>query len=439
MATIHIKDGSLLVEFPDPELERALSIFDHDTGEYEQLFTRAPGRDVIVTMPGFAELAKSVCQSPRVINERRPLPGPKALPSGLVGPWGKHIEAIVKSGGIVQLTEVLGVVKTIAAILASYPKDALVDRGTPISVVASRDPERASVISEGLKALLRDREIGCVDSDDVIVTTLAKLGDVPRHLTGILICDIPESNGSREFVEDVSSFRSAVRWLLQESGVGGRHDVDIVTEGLFGQVVASPSYDDAVKAGIACPVTVCWLDAPPPKMIGMAEFRLLEANAMQESPAFVRMVSDIVRRVPGDVGCSVVTEPVAMVKRLKKSVASIEALDGDMPKRRRASLTSDIESGNVRKFVSTIDVCPSLKGIGVMVMASCKGADVTGVRIPWLERSGDRAYVVDFLHKWDVHNGRPGRLGLNDEARRKCYEAAGFNQLRVANVQQLPF
>lgn len=439
MATIHVNNGSLLVEFPEAELERELSVFNHETGEYEYLFTRSPGRDALVTMPGFAERAKSCCDNSRVLDERRPLPAPEEMSEDVLDVWRKPIEAAIKSGGgIVQIPSVLGMARLVAEILRAYPKQNLVDRGTPISIVAVRDHESEKALQEELSKLLPGREVGRVDSDDIIVTTYASLDDVPRHLTGIFIGDLSGDVDPRKIVEGVSGFRSAARWGVYETDTGGKPEVDLVTEGLFGQVVASASYDDAVKGGLSIPITVCWLEAPQPPRQVLNEMKFQEANATAENPRFIRMASDILRKVPGDVGCCVVADTVAAIKRLQDANPALVTISSSMTKKERLRITEDIESGVVRKFASTSDVCPSLKGIGVVVSASCRKS---GQKLPWREkkRDGERTYVVDFLHKWDLHNGRPGHLGLGDKAREKGYAEAGFNQLRVANIEQLPF
>ncbi len=439
MATIHINNGSLLVEFPEAELERELSVFNHEEGEYEYLFTRSPGRDALVTMPGFVERAKLACDNSRIMDERRPLPDPEKMSEDVPEVWRKPIEAAVKSGGgIVQIPSVLGKARLMAEILRAYPKQSLVDRGTPISIVAVRDHESEKNLQEELSKLLPGREVGRADSDDIIVVKYDSLDDVPRHLTGIFLGDLSGDVDPRKIVEGVSGFRSAARWGVVESDAGGKSDVDIVTEGLFGQVVASASYDDAVRAGISIPITVCWMEAPQPPRQVLNEFKFQESNATAENPGFIRMASDILRKVPGDVGCCVVADTAAAIKRLQDANPGLVTISTSTTKRERLAKTADVESGVIRKFASTSDVCPSLGNVGVVISMSCRNA---GQKLPWREkkRDGERTYVVDFLHKWDVHNGRPGHLGLRDKARMKCYEAASFNQLRVANLAQLPF
>ena len=39
MSTLHVGRGSIVVEWPDEAVQKELSFFNADKGEYEQLFT----------------------------------------------------------------------------------------------------------------------------------------------------------------------------------------------------------------------------------------------------------------------------------------------------------------------------------------------------------------------------------------------------------------
>ena len=60
-------------------------------------------------------------------------------------------------------------------------------------------------------------------------------------------------------------------------------------------------------------------------------------------------------------------------------------------------------------------------------------------RIPGRLAIGEPAYIVDFLHDWDIHNRRPGYLYRNDIARMTQYEQYGFAQYKFKRVEELPF
>ena len=96
--------------------------------------------------------------------------------------------------------------------------------------------------------------------------------------------------------------------------------------------------------------------------------------------------------------------------------------------------------GMIRRAVVTYDV-PLASSLGVMILASCQGRSIAAKRIPWRKKTSerDRAFIIDFDHSWDMHNGRPGHLARNDNARVARYQELGFRQISLDSVNQLPF
>jgi len=73
----------------------------------------------------------------------------------------------------------------------------------------------------------------------------------------------------------------------------------------------------------------------------------------------------------------------------------------------------------------------------VLVIDSPKGIpEIPGRPI---QSAGDRSFIVAFRHNLDVHNGRPGKLALEDEARKMRFREYGFRQIYFESVDQLPF
>ena len=100
MSTIHVGRGSIVVEWPDEAVQKALSFFNVDKGEYEQLFTLNERHHALVTLPGFVERIRQASDSPRIRDERMPLPEPDIVAScdGLEEVWRKPLtQAMVPS------------------------------------------------------------------------------------------------------------------------------------------------------------------------------------------------------------------------------------------------------------------------------------------------------------------------------------------------------
>ena len=424
---------------------------DDGSGEYEELYSLSMNGDTLVTMPGFAERVKRICGCGRMklLDERVPMPDPDVKAAiGVVAPaWHEVIrKAIASEGGVVAIPEILGFEQVAAAVMRAYPRDELVNRGTPLCVVATRDREAARRTTLALRSILPDRDVGMAssgsytDSDDVIVVPYGSMDDVPCHLAGVFIGDDIPGVDFIGRAEAISSVRNAGRWGLYVTSAGGCQGIDMAVEGLFGPVSVQATYADAVNAGIGVPITVCWLECPRPRCsLGSAPFNVLEATAMQQNAAFVELVSRIVSGVSPDIGCLVCTEPLAMMKKLAQIPGIVEVGRKTSAKERRLRL-DEIAAGTIRKAVISGSF-PLEANHGVMVVATCGGGDVAGWRIPWrrLSRQGERTYLVDFSHPWDYHNGRPGRLARNDDARVRRYREMGFSQIVVEDAEHLPF
>lgn len=449
---IHISRGSIVVENPSRSLMESLRRFRRDDsgeGEYENLFTMSEDGKRLVTMPGFASRVIRIAGKgyTRIYDGRLTMPPAncEAAMEGLHECWSNVIHSALKAeGGVISIPDVFGNVNMVAAILRAYPRDALIDRGTPLSIIAFRDRDYAKQAMRTLRKMLPGRDIGLfvsgtyTDSDDIIVTTYASLKDAPCWQTGVFVaCDL-SSGELQEWVEGISALRNAARWGIYRTPLGGAIDVDIVAEGLFGPACASASYADAVAGGFATPVVVCWLRAPKIEL-GSLPRDVLLATAVQDE-GFCRMASDIIRRTPGELGCICCADSRALGGRLAgMSGDDVVFVHRRTPAKVREAVVRDIASGTIRRAVcSELDMPQS--NHGVEVLATCRG-DAAALRIPGRPSRGpnDRSYVVTFCHDWDMHNGRPGYLARNDEARQRRFQELGFRQMFFESVDQLPF
>lgn len=442
----HIGHGSVIVERPPNAIKKELSWFDCVRGKYEDLFTFYPERNVLITMPGFAQRISMLLPT---VDERTPMPkaNMEAALSGLHEAWhGVVRKALSAGGGMVSIPDILGQVEFAAALLKAFPHERMLARGAPISVVAVANLDFARFVFDELKKKLPGgREIGyggCSDSDDIIVVSYGTLPDIPWHLVGLAIgLDLAECN-VRDLAGPMSKLRHAARWGVWSTPRGGNVDIILPMEGLFGPLVASATFGHAADAGISDAVTVCWLPCPQPNtLLGRGKPELLEAIAMQNNPKFLDLAAEIVRSVSGDDGCLLYAGNLATVRRVAERVPGAVVVDRKVPLYGRRSVYNDMAIGNARKVLTLPKYCPAEIPMTVMVVASCMGGSAISQRMLW-HRRGDkprRAYIVDFTHKWDVHNGRPGILNMNDESRKRLYQEFGYVQMYLNNINELPF
>lgn len=443
--TIHIGRGSVAVENPPQALLENLRRFRR--GSYEPLYIKAEEGNMIVTAPGFARRIIDMSRDSLIKDERIPMPDP--MGSRDYGFWDSVIsDAVMGGGGVVAIPEILGAEEMCAAIIRAFPHEALIDRGTPLCVIAEKDVESARRMVKLLRAMLPDRDVSCPslgglgnDGDDVIITIYNSLDDIPLRMAGIFIgLDLHGSDFIKR-AEKISILRNAARWGIYETSFGGRPDeLDMDVEAMFGPVVSSVTYDDAVKAGIAAPITVCWLPCPKPKTYIGGNPKVLAAFAMQENEKFVEMVSNIILNTSGELGCVCRVETLAAAGRIGFRT-QVTQITRKVPIKNRQRDINAIETGVLGKAIIAEDVFPKKTSHAVMVVVTCGGAEAARSHIPWmpLKNKSDRAYIIDFTHDWDLHNGRKGRLALNDEARKKCYKDMGFSQISLEHFSQLPF
>ena len=452
--TVHLGRGAIIVDCPSQELKDGLRRFVHRStgGEYENLYTLSTlsnGSSVLVTLPGYANRVKGLCSKAKIVDERIKMPAP-SIDESLVGmePWHDSIvKAICACGGVISVPDIIGFSNTAASIIRAFPRNKLLERGTALSVVAVDLAGYAREVADALEKMLPEREVGllaggrCSDSEDVIVSAYDAMKDVQIQYAGVFIGEVPSSNVSKRAMQ-ISSVRSAARWGISSTSFGGIVDIGMDVEGLFGPLVSYVSYNDVVASGIGVPITVVWIPSPKPRCYsGSAPISVLSDMAMRSNKEFINLVSEIINHVSNDVGCIACTDDNVTADRISAILPNVVKISGLSPAKERKAVLDDIAGGTIRKAIVSSGCFPRSISHGVMVVANCEGEYIDGWNIPWrhLTRPGEKTYLVDFRHDWDSHNGRPGRLSLNDEARMRKYREMGFSQMSVSNAAQLPF
>lgn len=448
---IRLGRGSVVVDDPTERILESLRQFRHlsdGSGEYEDMFSLSEDGKVLVTLPGFAKRILGLSDGAKIVDSRVPLPRPdvSAVSKALDPVWADAILlALDAGGGTISMPEMFGSARAAAAIIGAFPRDELMLRGAPLCVLAVKDRDVARESARIMRAMLPGRDIGVMsnrlytDSDDIVVCTYSAMEFLPAKQVGILICD-DIGHIDAERAKSISALRDAARWGILTTPAGGDQPLKADVEGLLGPCAAIVSYADAVKAGIAAGVKVCWLQAPQGRCRGIAPLKILEGLAIQDNKEFCELVAGIVRNVSSDRCCIVCAESPAASAAIA-GLAGTPRMDRKVSAKERRVLAKDVLSGEVRKVVATYDEAPHGAPYEVVVVATCHGGDAIERMIPWraARHPGDCSYIVDFSHDWDVQNGRPGMIRRNDEARQRCYAELGFGQMAIGDVHQLPF
>ena len=452
-------------------------------GRFEDLYAvRDDGS--IITMPGFAH--RVLCffrESGRqfeFVDARTPMPRPdmEAAMAGL-RPYQVRLvgRMLVNGGGILMAATGAGKTVISSAVIRAFHHEDLCSRGTPLAVFACPDKDINRKNRDELARFLPGRDVGIIMSgdnhptDDVICCTLDSLEKIDPETVGVLVCDEMHTASSGGRQEVLSRFVKAARWGVSATPTGRFDGGDLVAEGLFGPVVAEFSYADGVAAGALVPLTVYWLDAPPPRD-GLAAYARLRSrdgkmrHGSTANQAFNQMVADIMNSIPDDLQALCMTQYLEQMSGIHRrctkgrtgfvhgesdpdNLAPYPTLSAISSKQRK-EIYADFREHRCNSMISSsvwrqgVD----FPDLSVVVNAGGGGSDIVAKQIPGrasrAAEGKDEAYIVDFVHEWDredpvSQSGKAGPLLSADRARRKAYRNLGFKEVRCRSITELPF
>jgi len=436
----------------------------------------------IYTMPGFAHRVLDFVRKSGIKFEftdaRTPMPKPN-MAKAFAGLRPYQIDLVgrmlVSRGGILQAATGAGKTACAAAVIRAYDRGELFSRGTPTCVFACPDRDINRKNWDEFKRWLPDREIGLImsgtahkPSDDVVCCTIDSLDNIDPKTVGILVVDEMHTSASYGRAEKISMFTKAAKWGVSATPTGRFDGADIVSEGLYGPVVATFSYQDGVKSGALVPITVYWIDAPLPTcgLQSYSGYKTRDAklrNGWTSNDDSCRMIADILNCIPESLQTLCMLQFIDQMSRIHKycthtgfvhaetdqSKIISTTLRAIKPKERK-EIYDDFRNQKIHSIIAThcwkqgVDF-PELS---VVVNAGGGGSDIVAKQVPGrasrAAEGKDHAYIVDFMHPWDRadpigRTGKPGPLLSNDYSRRKAYKELGFEQCHVGSIAQLPF
>ena len=491
---VTLRDGFLEVEGECPGLREKLRYFRKEIKlvnyqrtvekHFEDLFSVPEDRpDITVTMPGFAHRVLEHCRKKRIPfqfrDARTPFPQPdyeKAF-KGLRDYQVRLVGRMLKSGGGI-LEGATGLGKTVcsAAMIRAFSRKDLISRGTPTCVFACPDRDINRKNWEELQKWLPDREVGLImsgqakiPSDDVVCCTIDSLEHIDPDEVGVMIVDEMHTSASATRSEKIAEFKLARRWGVSATPTGRFDGADIVAEGLYGPIVAEFTYQDGVKSGALVPITVLWMDAPEPVcgLTTYAKFKQREAKLRHGSLAnedFAQLVADILNCTPDDTQTLCIMqfiEQMSLIHRKCVKTGYVHAetnadklvrypdLQAIKPKERK-EIYDKFRDGELTSMCATHvwSTGVDFRNLSVVINAGGGGSDIVAKQVPGRASrkadGKDRAYIVDFWHKWDredpvTESGKPGPLLSNDFSRRRAYKELGFEQVQCPTITQIPF
>jgi superfamily II DNA or RNA helicase len=490
---IELRDGFVEVRGKCPGLTEKLRYFRRELkrvgwkrevkGRWEDLYSVDPANpDVLFTMQGFAHRVLDYCRNANIkftfADKRTPMPKPN-MAKAMQGlrPYQQELVArmLVSGGGILQAATGAGKSHMAAAIIRAYDRDELMSRHTPTCVFACPNKDINRKNWEEFKKIFPDREVGIYmsgahkPSDDIVCCSIDSLENIDPAMVGVLIVDEMHASASDTRAQKIASFAKAAKWGVSATPDGRFDGKDLVSEGLYGPVVATFTYKDGIASGALVPITVYWVDSPPPDKgleayanLQNRDTRMRWGNTANESACM--MVADILNCVPDSLQTLCVVQFIDHMGRIHRRCRKTGFVHAEtdpskiegfptlrsVSTKERKELYDKFRNGEISSMISTgcwstgVDF-PDLR---VIVNAGGCGSDILAKQI--LGRASrkadgkDRAYIVDFVHQWDrsdpvAGTGRPGPLLSNDAARRKAYRDLGFEQIACTSITQLPF
>ena len=362
----------------------------------------------------------------------------------------------------------------IGALCNAWPTDALKKVNLPLTVIVTPNKDIAEKNFNDLVKILPRRHIGLIHSDvkiasdDVQVVTPESLQHVAMEEAGLLIYDeVHTLTGSR--AEGLSRAANALRYGFSATPTGRFDGSDPLVTGMFGPVVYSRTYKQAIEDGAVVPIKVFWLNSPRPGNWPVTGYKVRNAsyrNAIWRNNHLHANIKAIADKAPADMQMLAVVDKIEQMNCLaaylpeftlvhaetsqkkldENGFANVKAIS---PKRRK-ELYKDIESAKILRVLSTGVYRQGVNFTKLTLLCNAEGmgSEIIAGQLPGRASRNidgkEYAYIVDFYRSWDmVENAKgrlvPGDIFRDDRSREAVYTALGFDQIWVDSVDQISF
>lgn len=432
------------------------------------------------TLPGFTakvvhklhELGYRV----NIIDQRTPAPEPdiiKACKGLREYQYEAAYAALNSRGGIVSCPTGWGKTHLMGAIIRGYSPEAMALRGTPQTLVVTPTLDISDKNYHDLVDILPEREIGIVNtnykrfSDDVQVVTPESLDHVDMSDVGLLIYDEVHTVSMGRMTRLIQADR-AVRYGMSATPTGRFDGGDKIIEGLFGPVVYTKTYREAVQDGAVVPIKVYWVTCPQPPGYtgGYNSKNACYRHVIWRNSGMHEIVAGLMRRAADDYQVLAVVDKIEhmnfMLPHMPDDVVPVHAETvakkctglrrgniEPISKKKRREIYEKVASGELTRVLSTGIYRTGVDFPNLRVLINCEGmgSQIIAGQLPGRasrSRDGkDVGYIVDFWHPWDMveDNGRskPGMILRDDRARERVYTDLGFEQEWIDDPETLTF
>lgn len=493
---LHVGDFYMTVEPVVPnEVTKALTYWHKEmaydpkkychavSGRTKRMYNLEAGGTRLSTLPGYYARIRAILEGcgylVRVVDERtfKPEPDLKAAAEGLLD---YQLEGMVtwagSRGGILSCFTGYGKTHLIAGLFRAWPRKALAKVGAPYSVLVTPGADLAKKNWEDLKRILPDRQVGMVGggasllTEDIIVATPESLHHIPMDEAGVVIYDEVHTFTANR-AEKLLQATKALRFGCSATPTGRFDNADLLTEGVFGPIVYTRSYQQGVLDGAVVPLKVYWVPLPKPDGWPDAGFKRKDAayaRALWTNADMHRAIATVSGVTPADKQLLVVVDKIGHMNNLmpylegftmvhaETSAASLEERGFTnvqaVSDKNRTKIYSKIRDNETHRIISTgiYRQGVSFSDLIVLVNAEGMGSTIIAGQLPGrTSRLGSedgqpkaKGYIVDFFHPWDmVADGtgrqRRGFILSDDVSREKVYTSLGFEQEWVTDAKDV--
>jgi superfamily II DNA or RNA helicase len=360
-----------------------------------------------------------------------------------------------------------------AGVINAHPWQELCHRGTCTTILVNHTKDLAMKNYRKLQEILPDRRVGLVSSDlhdisdDVQVVTAKSLHHIPLEDVGLILYD--EVHTLTPAIADVlMRAGKALRYGISATPTGRYDNADLLTFGIFGPIIYSCSYAEAIKDGAVVPITVYWLRCPPPATT-WTPYRTHDANyrnGVWRNIPFHETVREVLAKVPQDMQVLGIVDKLEHMDRLAPFAPGVTMVHAEtnqksLAKRKLNNLTAikskerreiykAVEAGKEKRVVSSgiyrvgVDF-PKLAGL---INLAGVGSEIIAGQLPGRASRNvagkDSAFLIDFYHDWDIVTDdvgaqKNGSMLSDDTSREKVYRNMGFEQIWLDSVDNLTF
>ena len=364
-----------------------------------------------------------------------------------------------------------GKTRVMAAILSAFNPQDLRDRHTPLSAVVTPGVDVAEKNARELAELLPGRKISSIgggkhgEAADIVVITPESLDNLDASMIGVLIYDEVHTL-SESRANTVSAAHKALKFGFSASCEGRFDNADKISEGVFGPIVYTCTYPQAVAEGRVVPIEVLWLEVPRPELHANWSSSNLSRDARYRHGLWRNMplhqkLGSLCKTLPADAQVLMIADKLEHVNyllpELSPDTVQVHAKSDDIvgPRSRYGNITKistkerrriykDIESGAIKRIVSTgiYRQGVSFPQVAVVVNLGGGGSKIAAQQLPGRAsrhaEGKSTGLIVDLWFSWDrVEDGfdddlnpklKNGFLLSDCLSRKKVYEKLGFTQ-----------